>query len=90
MVKAFPLGDSGFALIPPGCGPGLEYDDAKQELVFTVGVLGGRMSEIVGLTPARVELREVARVPLAEVVAALEAKEREATTSALAGMPRAG
>jgi len=87
MVKAFPLGDSGFALV--GGGPGMEYDPDKEELVFTVGVAGGRISEIVGLTPVRVELREVARVPIGDVVAALQAKEAEDANAALAGMPRA-
>lgn len=85
-VKALPLGDSGFALL--GGGLAVDPDQETGDLVFKLVALGGRMSEIVGLTPMQVTLRELGRVSRADVVAALVAKEQEIAGAALAGMPR--
>jgi hypothetical protein len=75
MVKAFPLGDSGFALV--GAGLAVNPDPVTGDLVVSVVCVGGRMSEIVGLTPVQVELAQIARIPLADVVKALVDKEDE-------------
>lgn len=87
MVKAFPLGDSGFALV--GGGVAVDINAETNELVVAVVAVGGRISEIVGLTPIQVPVHELARIPIADVVKALAEKEQADTAGALSAMPRA-
>ncbi len=70
LVRSLPIGD-GYALLGTQLIPMIQGDD----LAVYLTVVGGKESPITGLEPKPVIIREIARVPLANVRRALAGGE---------------